>query len=334
MFALWVRTAFLAFVVVHLTCCEGAIRAPTSVLHKFTTQRSKKSIAGFGKLRAADEHAEDVRINRIGAVLADSSYSSGGSFESVESVVRDLAHKPNIIKALCAVNGLLYLVWNIFGTTSIAAEQVLHDHFTSSVSNLRLNRWWTLLTSAFSHSSIYHLLSNTVTLLMIGPPVLRKLGENNFLSLVIVAAVGSSLIANIWNIFKIFLSRTFHWKTSYQPNETITNQYQIGFSGVNAALMSAFALTFPYSPMNLLGFISVSSIDALIMLLSLDCAGLLLQQTFLPTSVSHMTHIAGYLIGIAFMMFTGNKDYWSLLRTHGLFLADVVAIEWNRLRGF
>jgi membrane associated rhomboid family serine protease len=256
------------------------------------------------------------------------------TLEGIDSLFKDMSKKPKLLQLLFVLNGLMYLTWNLLSFSKSGGQQFLLNHFTSSINNLRSNRLWTLLTSAVTHASIYHLASNMITLMMLGPPLLKNLGTQKFATLLFISAAGSSLAAAGWSVFKkFFLTRIFKIRTRINGVETMRDQYEIGFSGVNAALMSAFALSFPYVPMNLLGFVSVTSIDALIMLFSIDVMGLILQNSILASNISHMGHIAGYLIGVAFMMLTGNRDYTALLHKHVVYLTDVVAVEVNRWNG-
>ena len=62
---------------------------------------------------------------------------------------------------------------------ALAPEAVMFAHFTESLDNAARGRWWTALTSAFSHRDAAHLLANMVVALSVAPPVLDALGVSS-----------------------------------------------------------------------------------------------------------------------------------------------------------
>jgi membrane associated rhomboid family serine protease len=55
------------------------------------------------------------------------------------------------------------------------------------------HRWYELITSAFLHENVTHILLNMVSLAIIGPAVEREMGRVRFLLLYMLAAVGGSI---------------------------------------------------------------------------------------------------------------------------------------------
>lgn len=56
-----------------------------------------------------------------------------------------------------------------------------------------LDQWYRLITGAFLHASIEHILFNMVTLAIVGPPVEAEIGRSRFLALYLLSALGGSV---------------------------------------------------------------------------------------------------------------------------------------------
>ncbi|KAI1502622.1 hypothetical protein F5X99DRAFT_378643 [Biscogniauxia marginata] len=71
-------------------------------------------------------------------------------------------------------------------------EKLLQDHFLLTEHNVRRGRWWTVLTSAFSHRQVYHLATNMVSFVTFTNLALRPDVGIDPLSTVILA-LGSAV---------------------------------------------------------------------------------------------------------------------------------------------
>lgn len=95
-----------------------------------------------------------------------------------------------VVPALIAVNTVIFLIGFGLGPAFRAwSIQV----FALTASGLMEGRWWQLITHAFLHGSLLHLLLNMVGLWFAGRIVERVLGTNRFLILYFVAAVSGGL---------------------------------------------------------------------------------------------------------------------------------------------
>ncbi|CAO1619101.1 unnamed protein product [Jaminaea pallidilutea] len=74
----------------------------------------------------------------------------------------------------------------------------MDENFVMAKINLEEGRWWTLLTSSFSHSDLSHIALNSVGLLFIGGPAARLIGTARTASLWVVSAVTSALASQYW----------------------------------------------------------------------------------------------------------------------------------------
>ncbi len=89
-----------------------------------------------------------------------------------------------------------------------------------------LTRPWTLVTYAFFHASVLHLLGNMLMLFFFGPPLEDRWGSRGFIKVYLVAAAGGAL----FSVLFAFLDPA---------------SYIVGASGATLGLMLAFALIWP-----------------------------------------------------------------------------------------
>lgn len=101
-----------------------------------------------------------------------------------------------------------------------------------------ITRPWTLVTYAFVHAGVFHLLFNMLTLFFFGPPLEERWGGRGFMKVYLVAAAGGALASVLF----AFLD----------PASWI-----VGASGAVLGLMMAFAMIWPDMEVHVLGIIPV-----------------------------------------------------------------------------
>jgi membrane associated rhomboid family serine protease len=106
------------------------------------------------------------------------------------------------ISLIIAANVGVYLMWATVGNTQVG-HQWMTENWMVSVTTWKSHPW-TLITSAFSHSSMLHLLFNMIAIGTIGRDLQVMLGNRRFLSLYLGAAVMGSF-GHLW------------WSSARQP---------------------------------------------------------------------------------------------------------------------
>ncbi|MCC8150999.1 MAG: rhomboid family intramembrane serine protease [Lachnospiraceae bacterium] len=92
------------------------------------------------------------------------------------------------------INLVVFVVLEILGDTSDAAFMLLHGAMYPPAV-LYGGEWYRLVTSAFIHFGISHLINNMVLLVCLGSYLERAYGKVRFLIFYLVCAVGSSLVS-------------------------------------------------------------------------------------------------------------------------------------------
>jgi membrane associated rhomboid family serine protease len=99
--------------------------------------------------------------------------------------VRPAAGDALMVKVLIAVNVVVYLLQQ--------SDSSIIRRFAMQPLAVADGQYYRMLTAAFLHASIMHILFNMLALWVVGPPLEAALGRVRFVALYIVAALGGSL---------------------------------------------------------------------------------------------------------------------------------------------
>lgn len=103
-----------------------------------------------------------------------------------------------------------------------------------------LTRPWTVLTYAFVHVGIGHILGNLLTLFFFGPPLEDRWGSRAFIKFYLVAAAGAALFSALF----------YFWDPA---------NWIIGASGATFGMMLAFAMIWPEMPIHVWGIFPIKA---------------------------------------------------------------------------
>lgn len=96
--------------------------------------------------------------------------------------------KPRVTYALIAINVVVFALQYLLGINEVSGD------FGMWPAGIALGgEWYRLLTAAFLHGSILHILFNMYVLYALGPTLERVLGHARFLLLYVLAALGGSV---------------------------------------------------------------------------------------------------------------------------------------------
>ena len=105
-----------------------------------------------------------------------------------------------VVTTTIGINIVVYLAWQ-FATDSLELAQLMVLNFLTSWDSLLSGHLWTLLTSAYSHFDLWHLVINMFVLWNFGVLIERQMGRQRFLLFYIVCSVVGSLahcITSAW----------------------------------------------------------------------------------------------------------------------------------------
>ncbi|MGZ3723067.1 MAG: rhomboid family intramembrane serine protease, partial [Bdellovibrionales bacterium] len=161
------------------------------------------------------------------------------------------------------------------------------DNFLVSWEGLSQGRYWTLLTSVFSHNMFLHIFINMFVLNSFGSLLEQVLGRWRFLAFYLIAGVVSSLSHCLLSQFVL-----------HQP-ETAA----LGASGSIAGLVLVFSLIFPKEKILLMGIIPLPAIWGALAFVALDLWGLSAQAHGGGLPIGHGAHLGGAFAGVIYYVF-------------------------------
>jgi membrane associated rhomboid family serine protease len=189
-----------------------------------------------------------------------------------------------IIRLIIFLNILVFVTWHVTGY--MGKLDFMMENFLVSWDSLREGRFWTLLTSAFSHNAVFHIVINMFVLRGFGTIMSQEMGTKNFLLFYLLAGMGGSLahsmVSNFW---------------MHQPNLPA-----LGASGAIAGIILYFSFIFPEEKILLLGLIPVRAMWGAVILVAFDVWGLLEQTRGGGSFIGHGAHLGGAAIGICWFL--------------------------------
>ncbi len=187
-----------------------------------------------------------------------------------------------VVLFLVIANSAVFAAWLILGQTPFMA-----DNFLVSWDALAAGRYWTLLTSEFSHVWYFHFFLNMLVLLSFGPIVEQTLGSGRFLRFYLTAAVVSSL--SHAGVSAFLLAR---------PDVPA-----LGASGAISGVILLFAFMYPRAQILMFGLIPLPALVGALVFVGLDIVGLVAQFEGGGLPIGHGAHLGGAVTGLLYFLF-------------------------------
>lgn len=201
------------------------------------------------------------------------------------------------IRTIILINVLVFMAWN-YSLYSGSEPVFMVNNFLVSWEGLVNGRYWILLTSVFSHSSLFHLLINMFVLNSFGTIILHSIGLKRFLRFYLIAGVFSSFCHAGVSAFILG-----------DPELPA-----LGASGAIAGVILLFSLLYPKEKILLFGIIPLPAIWGALAFIALDIWGLTAQAGGSGLPIGHGAHLGGALIGIIYYFVLKNR-YATFKRT-------------------
>lgn len=174
---------------------------------------------------------------------------------------------------------------------SYPSIEFMQDNFLISWEALSEGRYWTLLTSVFSHIEFWHIFMNMFVLYSFGFAMESILGTKIFTAFYILSGIFSSLC-------HAATSKYFLHEASLPA---------LGASGAVSAVILLFSLLFPREKILILGIIPVPAIFGALAFVALDIWGLAAQSSGGGLPIGHGAHLGGALAGFLFYLYLRPK---------------------------
>jgi membrane associated rhomboid family serine protease len=224
---------------------------------------------------------------------------------------------PPVVPVFVAINTVVFLMWLLLGQS-----QFMVDNFLVSWQALLEGRYWTLVTSEFSHIAFLHFFLNMYVLATFGSIVEMVIGSWRFITFYIVAAIIASISHAAVSAFLL-----------HKPELPA-----LGASGAISGVVIVFCLLFPRARLLLFGFIPMPAIVGALLFVGIDLLGLYAQAGGGGLPIGHGAHLGGAATGLLYFLFflsglqlrdMGPRDYSDVATWRGL-IQNYRRPDWDR----
>lgn len=195
----------------------------------------------------------------------------------------------NTIRIIIFINILVFLAWNI--PLPALDESFMPLNFLVSWDALAERRFWTLITSVFSHNMFLHIFLNMYVLYSFGSVILMTIGLNRFLRFYFAAGMVSSFAHAAVSAFILG-----------HPELPA-----LGASGAIAGIILLFSLLYPKEKILIMGIIPLPAIWGALAFIGLDVWGLIAQAGGHGLPIGHGAHLGGAFVGIIYFFYLKRK---------------------------
>lgn len=226
-----------------------------------------------------------------------------------------------VVTAIIVANIAVFLAWQAASMVP-GLDQFMIMNFLVSATHVQAGLMWTLVTSAFSHSELWHLAINMFVLWSFGTVLERLWGSRTFTVFYLAAAVVASICHCLGS------SLLMH-------NPDIP---ALGASGAVCGLLMAYALAFPRHKILIFGIIPVPALAGVLAFVGIDLWGLIAQTRGGGMPIGHGAHLGGALAGAAMYLLWLRDRTPAMGPTHATrpfrapMLTPEEAAEFERLR--
>ena len=192
----------------------------------------------------------------------------------------------NASRVFIVINIAVFIAWQL-AFKDRSDLYFMSKNFLVSWISLTDQRFWTLITSVFSHNSFIHLFLNMFVLNSFGPIVEMNLGRISFIKFYLFAGVFSSLCHAV--VSNLLLHQA--------------GLPALGASGAISGLIFVFSLLYPKEKIVLFGLIPLPAIWGALAFVGLDIWGLVAQAEGGGLPIGHGAHLGGAAAGLAYYLF-------------------------------
>ena len=217
-------------------------------------------------------------------------------------MISDMQQRPNFVQQMLlvapavaitiAINLVVFVLWQVARETP-SVEDFMVLNFLVSGDAVTEGRIWTLVTSAYSHLEMWHILVNMFVLWSFGVTLERGWGSRRFVQFYLACSIAGSL---------------GHWLSSaWLMHES--GIPALGASGAVCGLLMAFGLQYPKATILIFGIVPVPALIAVLGLVAFDVFGLFEQTSNMRVGgIGHGAHLGGGLCGALLWYFVMRRS--------------------------
>jgi membrane associated rhomboid family serine protease len=190
---------------------------------------------------------------------------------------------PTVVDLIIRWNVFIFFLWFLM----IFVDPIfMEKHFLLSWTAVSEGRFWTLLTSVFSHNLFFHLLINMYFFYGFGKALEGILGSKRFLRLYLLSGFSGSIGHCLVSFF--ILNRP--------------DLMALGASGAIAGVIIFFGLMFPKEKVYFFGLIPLPAMWAVLIFIVFELRGLFAQAQGSMAPIGYEAHLGGALGGFFYYL--------------------------------
>lgn len=195
-----------------------------------------------------------------------------------------------VVRTIIILNVIVFGLWSI--STSGAMFEFMVNNFLVSTMHLWYGKYWTLITSVFSHNMFFHLLINMFAFYGFGMALETILGSRRFL----IFYLGAGVLGSIGHCV---VSSYFLHDSSIPA---------LGASGAVSGVILLFSLMFPKEKILILGILPIPAIFGALLFVGFDIWGVFDQTQGGTLPIGHGAHLGGAIFGaLYYLIFIKKK---------------------------
>lgn len=198
-------------------------------------------------------------------------------------MLKPILNKPLGVLLIIKINVVIFFLWWF---SSVWNPYFMLNNFLVSWDGVVSGRFWTLITSVFSHNMFFHIFINMYAFFGFGIVLENAIGTSRFLRFYLMAGIVASICHITVSAFLLD-----------DPSLPA-----LGASGAVSGVILLFSLMFPQERILLLGIIPIPAIFASVVIVGLDLWGLFEQTRGGTLPIGHGAHLGGALYGLIYYL--------------------------------
>ena len=207
--------------------------------------------------------------------------------------------KPNWnsgVMTLLMINIMAFIFFGFLYSTNYELYYFLFNQFSLIPKDILITpgiiekfQIWQCLTYLFIHGGLMHLFFNMLRLWFLGRDLEATWGKENFIKYYLIVGIGSGLLTVVYNM-------QFIHDNDIRPI--------VGASGAIYGLLLAYGILFPDRILYIYGIFPVKVKNVVIVS---GTIAFFYSITLSNSGISHITHLAGIIVGIIYLQYWANK---------------------------
>lgn len=191
--------------------------------------------------------------------------------------IPEILKRPSVTLMIVKLNIIVFILWMVIPVFMV-------ENFLVSYTGVMEGKFWTLITSVFSHNMFFHIFLNMYAFFGFGTILENELGSARFLRFYFASGIFASIAHTLVSAFLM--------------NEP--GLPALGASGAVSGTILLFSLLNPKERILLLGIIPLPALFAALLFVGLDIWGLISQTNGGSLPIGHGAHLGGALYGLLY----------------------------------